>query len=117
MNPRRGFVKKDTGNRLSPVTRAEADGPERLPEVFAADSVKTATPRPRSTEDTHPRRVSRMRNTVTPMRSATVAASQRQRRPEPAAGTGCPQKRTPDAERHGEIITRRIGPLTNPKGC
>ena len=70
----------------------------------------------RSTEDAHPRRLSRMRNTVTPMRSAAVAASRRQRRPEPAAGTGCPQKRMPAAERRGESITRRIGLLTSPKG-
>ena len=96
----------------------QAEGePEHLPEVFAAESVKTATPRPRSTEDTHPRRVCRMRNTVTPMRSAAVAASRRQRRPESAAGRGCPRKRTPAAERHGEAITRRIGLPTDPKGC
>src|SRR5262249_8929569 len=70
----------------------------------------------RSTEDTQPRRVSRTRNTGTPIRPATVAASRRQRRREPAAGRGCSQKRTPAAERRGESITRRIGPMTDPKG-
>jgi hypothetical protein len=35
----------------------------------------------------------------------------------PLADTGCPKKRTPSAERQAESITRRIGPLPNPKGC
>ena len=33
------------------------------------------------------------------------------------AGTRCPKKRRPAAERHGKAITRRIGRMTNLKGC
>jgi hypothetical protein len=34
-----------------------------------------------------------------------------------SAGTGCPKKQKPSAERQAEIITRWIGQLPNPKGC
>ncbi len=75
------------------------------------------TTRPRSKEGAHPDRISTMRNTVTPMRSALLAVGQAQARPNSSAGTGCSQKRRPAAERQGECITRRIGLMASPKGC
>ena len=74
--------------------------------------------RPRSREGALPSRISTMWHTVTPMGSAAIRATvgRPQGRHNPPAGTGCSQKRMPAAERHGEIITRRIGHLASLKG-
>jgi len=77
------------------------------------------TPWLRDKEDTLPRRISPMRNVETPLWSAPGADNPSDRRSQPSArtaqtrsGTGRPNKRMPPVERHGESITRRIGPRT-----
>jgi hypothetical protein len=77
----------------------------------------TRTPRPRSREDTHPSRISNVRNVTTPMgvwsrgREDTLQASKpTATAANPPAGQDDPRSEGRHAERHGEDITRRIGP-------
>jgi len=70
---------------------------------------------PRRIGGTHPDRISLMRNVQIPMRSATMVVSRPQGRPKPSAGMGGIEKRMPAAEKHGEIITRRIGLSAQPE--
>ena len=59
----------------------------------------------------------RTRNPGTPLRSAGVAPSRRQRGREPAAGTGCPPQPTPVAARQGKTIGHRSGRWIELKRC
>src|SRR4051812_42931448 len=75
------------------------------------------TPWPRSIEDTHPSRISNVRNVTTPMgvwlrgRGCTLQASKpTATAANPPAGQDGPRSESQHAERHGEDITRWIGP-------
>ena len=61
-----------------------------------------------------PGRISRMRKRKTPMRSEQ-SVPKPQGMANSSVGAGCSKKRTPAAERHGEYITRWIGPYPTRK--
>jgi len=111
-----------------PEAVADQDGIIELKAWREIDHAKTqrscvrcvGTPWLRDKEDTLPRRISPMRNVETPLRSVRETDSPSVWRSQPPArtaqfrsGTGRPNKRMAPAERHGEDITRRIGPRVN----